>query len=129
MIERLGFAALLLSTVVLPVPASADETKQADWPQWRGPTMTGSAAPDADPPTEWGESKNVRWKVKLPGRGSSTPIVSGDRIFIQTAVPATGDGAAAPAANPPATPPAPAGDRPRGEGRGGGRGRGGVGGN
>jgi outer membrane protein assembly factor BamB len=58
-----------------------------DWPQWRGPTGTGSAAADAAPPTTWGETKNVKWKVKLPGEGSSTPIVWGDKVFIQAAIP------------------------------------------
>ena len=59
---------------------------EGDWPQWRGPLGTG-AAPNADPPVEWSETKNVRWKVALPGKGHSTPIVWGDRIFLTTAVP------------------------------------------
>src|SRR5688572_18722618 len=66
----------------------------ANWPQWRGPLGSG-LAPLADPPTTWGEDKNVRWKVKLPGRGTSTPIVWGDSIFVQTAVPADGKGQSA----------------------------------
>ena len=57
-----------------------------DWPQWRGPLGTG-VAPNADPPVEWSETKNVRWKVALPGKGHSTPIVWGDRVFLTTAVP------------------------------------------
>ena len=57
-----------------------------DWPQWRGPWGTG-VAPESDPPIEWSETKNVRWKVPLPGRGHSTPIVLGDRIFLTTAIP------------------------------------------
>ncbi len=56
------------------------------WPQWRGPLGTG-AAPHADPPVEWSETKNIRWKIALSGRGHSTPIVWGDRIFITTAIP------------------------------------------
>ena len=71
---------------------------QVNWPQWRGPARTGAAAPDAAPPSEWSESKNVKWKVKLPGSGSSTPIVWEDKIFIQTAVPAADKPAAAAAA-------------------------------
>jgi outer membrane protein assembly factor BamB len=59
---------------------------EENWPQWRGPLGTGSA-PGADPPVEWNESKNVRWKALLPGKGHSTPIVWGDRIFLTTAVP------------------------------------------
>jgi outer membrane protein assembly factor BamB len=44
-------------------------------------------APHGDPPTEWGEDKNVYWKVEIPGKGSSSPIVWKDRIFVTTAVP------------------------------------------
>jgi len=62
------------------------------WPQWRGPHATG-VSKHATPPLEWSESKNVTWKVEIPGRGSGTPIVWGDRLFVLTAVPA--DAAAA----------------------------------
>lgn len=55
-----------------------------NWPQWRGPLGTGTA-PDADPPVEWSEESNIRWKAVLPGRGHSTPIVWGDRIFLTAA--------------------------------------------
>ncbi len=41
----------------------------------------------AKPPVEWGESKNVRWKVEIPGRGSSSPVVWGDRVYVLTAAP------------------------------------------
>lgn len=58
----------------------------ANWPQWRGPLGTG-VAPNADPPVEWSETKNIRWKTALPGKGHSTPIVWGDRIFVTTAIP------------------------------------------
>jgi len=59
---------------------------EENWPQWRGPYGTGAAS-NADPPVEWSEAKNVRWKVAVPGKGHSTPIVWGDRIFLTTAVP------------------------------------------
>ena len=55
------------------------------WHQFRGPLATG-VAPQGDPPTEWSETKNVRWKVEIPGEGSSTPIVWGNRIFLLTAI-------------------------------------------
>ena len=42
----------------------------------------------ADPPVEWSETRNIRWKIDLPGEGDSTPIVWGDRIFVLAAVPA-----------------------------------------
>ncbi len=58
-----------------------------DWPQWRGPYATGVAAEDAAPPTVWTNTENVAWKTPLPGRGHSTPIVWGDRVFVTTAIP------------------------------------------
>jgi outer membrane protein assembly factor BamB len=48
--------------------------------------MTGEA-PHATPPVEWSETRNIAWKVKIPGYGSSTPVVWGDHIFVLTAVP------------------------------------------
>lgn len=43
-------------------------------------------APDADPPIEWSETKNVVWKVRLSGHGSSTPVLWGDRLYVLTAL-------------------------------------------
>jgi outer membrane protein assembly factor BamB len=78
----------------------------ADWPQWRGPNATGAVA-DASPPLKWSETQNVKWKVKIPGSGSATPIVLGDKIFVITAVPG-------PKPEAPATPAAPgAGPAPK----------------
>ena len=48
--------------------------------------MANGVAPQGNPPTEWSETKNVRWKVEIPGVGSSTPIIWGDRIFLLTAI-------------------------------------------
>lgn len=58
---------------------------EKNWPQWRGPYMTGFS-PFADPPIEWSETKNVKWKIAIPGKGHATPIVWEDQIFILTAV-------------------------------------------
>jgi outer membrane protein assembly factor BamB len=77
-------AGSLLPTLV--AQKGADEF----WPQWRGPLMTGVSA-SATPPGEWSESKNVRWKIEIPGRGSASPVVWGDRVFVLTAVPAGAD--------------------------------------
>jgi outer membrane protein assembly factor BamB len=75
----------LLCALTLTVSTfAADGGKH--WPQWRGPLLTG-AAPDANPPIEWSEEKGVKWKVKLPGRGTSTPVIWEDTIFIHTAIP------------------------------------------
>jgi outer membrane protein assembly factor BamB len=56
------------------------------WPQWRGPLANG-AAPLADPPVEWSETKNIRWKQTLPGKGHSSPIVHGERVYLMLASP------------------------------------------
>ncbi len=61
------------------------DAAMANWPAWRGPLATG-VAPEGDPPVTWGETKNVKWKVPIPGRGRGTPIVWGDLVFIQTAI-------------------------------------------
>ena len=52
-----------------------------DWPQFRGPNGTGIAT-DAKPPLKWTEKDGVKWKTPLPGPGSSSPIVLGDRVFV-----------------------------------------------
>jgi len=58
---------------------------QSDWPQWRGPLASG-VAPSANPPVEWAENKNIRWKAAIPGQGLSSPIVWKDRIFLTTTI-------------------------------------------
>lgn len=55
------------------------------WHQWRGPEASG-VAPDADPPIEWGENKNVRWKTEIPGQGHATPIVWDNTVFVTSAI-------------------------------------------
>ena len=57
-----------------------------NWGHWRGPTGN-SAALEGNPPTEWSTTKNVKWKVEIPGRGSSSPVVWDNRVFVTTAVP------------------------------------------
>ena len=56
-----------------------------DWLTWRGPNGNGIAAAGQSVPAEWSEDKNVIWKVKVPGRGHSSPIVVGDLILLTTA--------------------------------------------
>lgn len=58
---------------------------ESNWPTWRGTSGQGIA--DGAPPIEWGEGKNIRWKVEIPGRGMSTPIVWGNQVFVLTAIP------------------------------------------
>jgi outer membrane protein assembly factor BamB len=56
-----------------------------DWPQFRGP-HGGVAANHASLPDTWSETHNVVWKIDVPGRGWSSPIVWGDHVFVTTAV-------------------------------------------
>jgi outer membrane protein assembly factor BamB len=87
---------VLLNVIVLliaPFLAAAESGGDARqfWPQWRGPMASG-VAPQADPPLQWSETNNVKWKATIPGDGNSTPIVWGNRVFILTAMPASGGG-------------------------------------
>ena len=75
---------LLFAWLVLALSATAT---RADWPQFRGPTAQGHA--DGKLPTEWAMDKNVAWKVPVPGKGWSSPVVGGGRIYLTTAVPAS----------------------------------------
>jgi outer membrane protein assembly factor BamB len=83
---------VLLNIIVLlitPFLAAAEAGGDAMqfWPQWRGPMASG-VAPQADPPLQWSETNNVKWKTAIPGDGNSTPIVWGNRVFILAAKPA-----------------------------------------
>ena len=82
-------AAVAVATVGAAAPQSGQEIY---WHQWRGPLASGVAL-QGDPPVEWGEDLNVAWKVEIPGRGSATPVIWNDRIFVLTAVPVEGDAA------------------------------------
>lgn len=70
-------AAWLTGVAVLTCIRSAPAE---DWVRFRGPNGTGIS--DAQVPTTWSESENLRWKLKLPGFGSSSPIVVGSRVFV-----------------------------------------------
>jgi outer membrane protein assembly factor BamB len=108
----------LSSTAALGANA---EQYSRNWPQWRGPAGNGLVR-HGNPPLEWSETRNIKWKVPIPGRGHATPIIWEDKIVVLTAVPDEA-GPAAPAA----VQPAPAAPPQRG-GPGGGRGPGGRGG-
>lgn len=70
-----------------------------NWGHWRGPTGN-STAPGAKPPIEWSATKNVKWKVAIPGRGSGSPVIWGNRVFVVTAVNIAGSSAPAPQRRP-----------------------------
>jgi len=88
---------ICLALLLAPVSwIFAQVPSQAYWPQWRGPFFNGMAVGDA--PTIWSDTSNIKWKADIPGRGHSTPVIWGDKIFLTTAIP-TGKPAPAPAAN------------------------------
>jgi len=100
---------------------TAADIASRNWPQWRGPAFNGTA-PHGTAPTTWSETEHVKWKFKIPGEGSATPIVWEDQVFILTAIETAKPDAAPKADAPPAAEPPPAGGRPRrGPGGGGGR--------
>src|SRR5437868_1506836 len=68
----LGLSSLLLAWATV---------EDADWTRLRGPNGAGVRA-DAKPPATWSESKNLRWKTKLPGPGTSSPLILGDKILV-----------------------------------------------
>ncbi len=59
--------------------------KYQNWHQWRGPDANGVAT-QANPPTQWNDKTNIRWKFPIVGEGSSTPIVWGNQVFILSAI-------------------------------------------
>ena len=74
-------AILLLIAVMVPLARAAS----VEWPAWRGPHGDGQSD-ETNAPTSWSTTENVHWKVLIPGKGHSSPIVWGDRVFVTTAL-------------------------------------------
>ncbi|MEK6794411.1 MAG: PQQ-binding-like beta-propeller repeat protein [Spirochaetota bacterium] len=72
------------SLLTLALAAGALFSQTTDWPSWRGPLHTGVSA--ADPTTTWSETKNIKWKTVIPGRGHSSPIIWKGKIYLTTAI-------------------------------------------
>tara|TARA_B100001029_G_scaffold176125_2_gene178566 strand:+ start:157 stop:1458 length:1302 start_codon:yes stop_codon:yes gene_type:complete len=70
----------LLTSLIITFSSSAAQTS-SNWPQWRGPNGDGSA-PNEKAPTSWSETKNLKWKLKLPGYGASSPIAWNEHIYL-----------------------------------------------
>ncbi len=62
---------------------SAGPEAKDDWRRWRGPNNNGVAESDA--PLRFSPSENLKWRIPIPGKGHSTPVVSGDTIYLTTA--------------------------------------------
>ena len=78
------FAHLVLGTAV-GVCLLGVGSLAADWPNWRGPNA-GGVAPDRILPVKWSATDNVAWKATIAGAGVSTPIVSGDRVYVTSQI-------------------------------------------
>jgi len=78
MMRALRFGLAL--AIVVGVTVSA-----ADWPQWRGPHGSGFAD-EKDLPQRWSATENVAWKANLGGVGVSSPIVSGNAVFVTSQI-------------------------------------------
>ena len=76
----------LSQTVLLAAILAAGHVDAGqDWPQFRGPRGDGTSAA-RNVPLTWSESNNIAWKVAVPGRGRSSPVVMKDRIWLTTAI-------------------------------------------
>ena len=71
---------LALALLTVATSAGAEE-----WPAWRGPRGDGTST-ETGVPTAWSATENVAWKVPIPGKGHSSPIVWGDRVFVTTSI-------------------------------------------
>lgn len=90
------FSILLLALITFIAFNTTARSIGSNWPQWRGPEGQGIST-DKNLPTEWSDTKNVLWKVELPGKGFSQPIIWGNKVFLTTDI----EGGPAPAAHTP----------------------------
>lgn len=89
--KQVLFALVLAANALLAPGLNAQAPAgETNWPQWRGPLGTG-VAPVGQPPIKWDETTNIVWKVRLLGDGTSTPVIWGDKLFVQAARPASGE--------------------------------------
>ncbi|HEX3148154.1 MAG TPA: PQQ-binding-like beta-propeller repeat protein [Gemmataceae bacterium] len=74
-----------LSVLISIVSLHAADPALDNWSHWRGPLANGTSL-IANPPINWDAKTNIKWTADLPGKGSSSPIVWGDKVFVVTAV-------------------------------------------
>lgn len=84
--RRINAALFTCSLLTLTLFNSiAGTPRSSNWPQWRGPDGQGVSM-EKGLPEEWSDTKNVKWKTPIAGRGHSSPIVWGKKIFLTTAL-------------------------------------------
>ena len=71
-----------LAATLFVVMLASSTAASADWIRFRGPNGSGVSAEDKAMPVKWSATENLRWKVALPGPGSSSPIIVGDKVFV-----------------------------------------------
>jgi hypothetical protein len=81
---RFVIARTLVVCIAAVLLATTTKTVAGDWPSWRGPSADG-VSNETGMVTKWDAKTNVKWKAPLPDQGNSTPIVSGDRVFVTCA--------------------------------------------
>jgi outer membrane protein assembly factor BamB len=72
-----------LPRAILLLFVAVTSAQAEDWPCWRGPRGDGTSR-EKEVPLRWSATENIRWKTPIPGRGYSSPVVSGDRILLTT---------------------------------------------
>src|SRR4030095_3116587 len=79
--KRQDYRMRTFSTFIFLLAAAIIAPAADNWPHWRGPLHNG-VSDETNLPLRWSASENIRWKLALPGRSGATPIVWGDRIFV-----------------------------------------------
>ena len=83
---RIRLLIIVLMLAGAPQELAIGEDYRDNWPQFRGANSTGVAADGGNLPVEWSATKNVSWKVDLPGRGWSSPVVWGNQVFLSSVI-------------------------------------------
>lgn len=81
-VTRLTVPVIRHSILILSLAATIASAQDVSWPQWRGPRNNGSISDAAVYPTAWSAASNILWRVPLPGKGCSTPIVLKNCIYV-----------------------------------------------